>query len=69
MWNAFVDGIKRLRFGLALLLAVGAILLLLDLKSRKRSGNSPENSIKRIAIILHASIKAMDDFNADCLLI
>ena len=61
MWNAFVDGIKRLRFGLALLLAVGAILLLLDLKSRKRSGNSPDNSIKRIAIIQHASIKAMDD--------
>lgn len=61
MWNTFIEGLKRLRLGFALLLAVGTILLLLDLKSRKRDKNTSDNNIHRVALIQHASIKAIDD--------
>jgi ABC-type dipeptide/oligopeptide/nickel transport system ATPase component len=61
MWNAFVEGIKRLRLGFVLLLAVATILLLFDLKSRKRSSQELKNNVHRIAIVQHASIKALDD--------
>lgn len=61
MWNAFIEGLKRLRLGFVLLLAVASILLLLDLKSRKRSTSGSDNHVHRIAIVQHASIKALED--------
>ncbi len=61
MLQVFLDGLRRLSLGLGLLVAAGAVLLVLDLQSRNPTGKKSASSMKRIAIIQHASIKALDD--------
>jgi putative ABC transport system substrate-binding protein len=61
MLHAFWDGLKRLSLGIGLLLAAGSILLFMDLQSRNSGGKKSASSLRRIAIIQHASIKAIDD--------
>jgi putative ABC transport system substrate-binding protein len=61
MLHQFFDGLKRLRLGIALIVAAGAILLLMDLQSRNADGRKSGASLRRIAIVQYASIKAIDD--------
>ncbi|MFN5468954.1 MAG: ABC transporter substrate-binding protein [Pirellulaceae bacterium] len=61
MPNHFFEGWKRLGLGLVLLATAATILLLLDLPSRNREGAKRNGGIRRVAIVQHASIKALDD--------
>jgi ABC-type uncharacterized transport system substrate-binding protein len=61
MLTPLLDGLKRLSLGLVLLAVAAAILLALDLQSRNVSGNRSSSSIPRIAVVQHASIKAIED--------
>jgi len=61
MFSAFIDAIKQLRLGIGLLLVAAAILLMLDLKSRNPPDGKSRNGVPRVAIVQHASIKAIDD--------
>lgn len=61
MLHAFLDGLKRLSLGIGLLMAAGIILLFMDLQSRNPGGKKSASSLRRIAIVQHASIKAIDD--------
>lgn len=61
MFSAFIDAIKQLRLGIGLLFVAAAILLMLDLKSRNPPDGKSRNGVPRIAIVQHASIKAIDD--------
>jgi len=61
MFSAIFDGLKQLGLGLGLLVAAGAILLMLDLNSRNPGLRKNSKGIPRVAIVQHASIKAIDD--------
>ncbi len=63
MLSLFLDSLKRLRLAIGLLIAVASTLLLLDLKSRNPQTGNLENAnrTQRIALVQHASIKAIDD--------
>ena len=61
MLTPIVEGLKQLRLGLGLLVAAGAILLMLDLQSRNLGSKSKGSSVPKVAIVQHASIKAIDD--------
>jgi ABC-type uncharacterized transport system substrate-binding protein len=61
MSNNLHEGWKRLGLGLALLATAATILLLLDLPSRNRGQAKNSGGIPRIAIVQHASIKALED--------
>jgi ABC-type uncharacterized transport system substrate-binding protein len=61
MWRVFADGLKRLSLGLALLMVAACVLLLLDLRSRNVAGRKNDSDIRRIAIVQHASVKALED--------
>lgn len=61
MLTTIVEGLKQLRLGIGLLLAAGAILLMLDLKSRNLGSKSKGTTVPKVAVVQHASIKAIDD--------
>src|SRR5262245_23238568 len=59
--------IKRLAFGLSLIALTASLLLYTDLDSRKSShrepaaAGSPDDKVRRVALVQHASITALDD--------
>lgn len=61
MPSLILDGLKRLSLGLILLVVAGTTLLILDLQSRNVAGSKNRSAIPRVAIVQHASIKALDD--------
>ncbi|MCE2809811.1 MAG: ABC transporter substrate-binding protein [Planctomycetaceae bacterium] len=61
MFKTIYDALKQLRLGIGLLIAAGAILLMLDLNSRNPGLRKSSKGIPRVAIVQHASIKAIDD--------
>lgn len=67
MFKTIYDALKQLRLGIGLLIAAGAILLMLDLNSRNPGLKKSGKGIPRVAIVQHASIKAIDDGRAGLL--
>lgn len=61
MFSTIFDGLRQLRLGIGLLVAAAAILLMLDLNSRNPEQRKNSKGIPRVAIVQHASIKAIDD--------
>lgn len=64
MIPALLDGLRRLSLGFALLVVAAAILLSSDLQSRRAASSGAPGeppAVRRIALVQHASIKALDD--------
>ena len=64
MLHSLLDGLRRLSVGFVLLIVAAAILLSSDLRSRRvsssnASGGAP--AVRRVALVQHASIKAIED--------
>lgn len=61
MWATFWAGLRQLRLSIGLVIAAAAVLLLLDLNSRQSAHRTTKATMPRVAIVQHASIKAIDD--------
>lgn len=61
MLSALLEGLRKLRLGFVLLLVAATILLALDLPSRNAGSKNGKRAVPRIAIVQHASIKAIED--------
>lgn len=64
MLHGLLDGLRRLSVGFVLLIVAAAILLGSDLRSRRGSSSSGKGgvpAVRRIAVVQHASIKALED--------